>query len=121
MDVRATRAAGRDALARGAPAAASGYLWRALEEPPPAAARAALLLELGVAEASAFEPRPAADHLRQAFDAAVEPAGRRRAALLLASLHTQDGQGVEGVELVGRVLAECAGDRALTTRSRPSS
>ena len=108
-------AAGRGALAHGAPAAAIGYLRRALEEPPPAAARAGLLLDLGVAEATAYEPGPAADHLRQAFEAAVEPAGRRRAALLLASLQTQDGQGAEGVELVRRVLDECADDPTLAT------
>ena len=28
-------------------------------------------------------------------------------------MQTQDGQGAEGVELVGRVLEECAGDQAL--------
>ena len=107
--------AGREALARGAPAAATGYLRRALAEPPPDAARASLLLELGVAEASAYEPGPAADHLRQAFEAAAQPAERRGAALLLASLQTQDGQGAEGVELVRQVLEECADDRALAT------
>jgi DNA-binding CsgD family transcriptional regulator len=107
--------AGREALARGAPAAATGYLRRALAEPPPDAARASLLLELGVAEASAYEPRPAADHLREAFEAAADPSERRRGALLLASLQTQDGQGAEGVELVRRVLAECAGDPEVGT------
>ena len=107
--------AGREALARGAPAAATGYLRRALAEPPPDATRASLLFELGVAEASAYEPGPAADHLREAFEAAADPAERRRAALLLASLQTQDGQGADGVELVRRVLDESAGDRALAT------
>jgi DNA-binding CsgD family transcriptional regulator len=107
--------AGREALARGASAAATEYLRRALAEPPPDAARASLLLELGVAEASAYEPGPATDHLRQAFEAAADPAERRRAALLLASLQTQDGLGAEGVELVRRVLEECADDRALAT------
>ena len=105
--------AGRDALGRGAAVAAAGYLRRALEEPPPPTARASLLLELGAAEASAYEAAPAVDHLRQAFEAATEPAGRRRAALLLASLQTQDGQGAEGVELVRQVLEECADDQAL--------
>ena len=107
--------AAREALARGAAAAAAGYLRRALDEPPPAAARADLLLELGAAEASAYEAGPAVDHLRQAFEAATDPAARRRAALLLASLQTQDGQGAEGVELVRQVLEECADDRALAT------
>lgn len=107
--------AAREALARGAAAAAAGYLRRALDEPPPAAARASLLLELGAAEASAYEAGPAVDHLRQAFEAATEPSARRQAALLLASLQTQNGQGAEGVELVRQVLEECAGDRALAT------
>ena len=66
--------AGRDALGRGAAVAAAGYLRRALEEPPPPTARASLLLELGAAEASAYEAAPAVDHLRQAFEAATEPA-----------------------------------------------
>ena len=107
--------AAREALARGAAAAAAGYLRRALDEPPPTAERANVLLELGTAEASAYEAGPAVDHLRQAFEAAAEPAARRRAALLLASLQTQDGQGAEGVELVRQVLEECADDLALAT------
>ena len=107
--------AGRAALVRGAPAAAAGYLRRALEEPPPTPARADLLFELGAAEASAYEPALAADHLREAFEVATEPAARRRTALLLASMQTQVGEGAEGVELVRLVLEECADDQAIAT------
>ncbi|HEY8584812.1 MAG TPA: AAA family ATPase, partial [Capillimicrobium sp.] len=44
------RQAAREALARGAPDAAVAWLARALAEPPPEAARAELLFELGCAE-----------------------------------------------------------------------
>jgi DNA-binding CsgD family transcriptional regulator len=49
--VDALRAAGRGAVARGAPEAAVSYLRRALSEPPSAEARLEVLLELGRAEA----------------------------------------------------------------------
>ena len=43
-------------------------LRRALAEPPPAAERPGLLLELGIAEATAGQPA-GEDHLREALDA----------------------------------------------------
>ena len=50
--VAVLRAAAASVNARGAPDTAAGYLRRALDEPPPAGARAAILLDLGVALAS---------------------------------------------------------------------
>lgn len=57
--------ASRWALSVGAPDAAVRFLRRALEEPPPADARAEILIELGRAEAAAGEPS-AVDHLQDA-------------------------------------------------------
>src|SRR5262249_14946081 len=54
--------AAQAAMARGASDSAVAYLERALAEPPPPAARPALLLQLGVAEALRGAP-PALDHL----------------------------------------------------------
>jgi DNA-binding CsgD family transcriptional regulator len=50
--VAVLRAAAAAATGRGVPDTAAGYLRRALDEPPPAGARAAILLDLGVALAS---------------------------------------------------------------------
>jgi DNA-binding CsgD family transcriptional regulator len=81
--VQALRAAARDALARGAPEAASSYLRRALSEPPPPQARLDTLLELGHAEAMlpVAQEYPA---LREALALATDPAQRAEIALELA-------------------------------------
>jgi DNA-binding CsgD family transcriptional regulator len=50
--VAVLRAAAASVNARGAPDTAAGYLRRALDEPPPAEARPAILLDLGIALAS---------------------------------------------------------------------
>jgi len=68
--VTALRQAAEDAVARGAPDVAATYLRRALAEPPPAAARAATLHELGAIE-SMLEREESWDHLREAI--ALEP------------------------------------------------
>jgi DNA-binding CsgD family transcriptional regulator len=52
--VAALRAAAHDALARGAPETADTYLSRALAEPPPEDERAAVTVELGIAQALAW-------------------------------------------------------------------
>lgn len=95
--------AAREALARGAPEAAARYLERALEEPPAAADRPRLLLELGTATAFAFRSG-AAGHVRRGFDLATEPDERLQAALLHAHLSLQAGRGVEGLALLTEVL-----------------
>jgi DNA-binding CsgD family transcriptional regulator len=61
--------AARTAARRGAPESAAVLLRRALAEPPPAAGRAGLLLELGIAETTAGQAA-GEDHLREALDAA---------------------------------------------------
>src|SRR5436190_692033 len=60
--------AARTAARRGAPESAAVLLRRALAEPPPAAERPGLLLELGIAEATAGQPA-GEEHLREALDA----------------------------------------------------
>jgi DNA-binding SARP family transcriptional activator/DNA-binding NarL/FixJ family response regulator len=60
--------AGLEATARGATDGAAAYLRRAFEEPPAAAERARLLLDLGRVETLSRGPE-AAQHLRQAYDA----------------------------------------------------
>jgi DNA-binding CsgD family transcriptional regulator len=61
--------AARTAARRGAPESAAVLLRRALAEPPPAAERPGLLLELGVAETTAGQAA-GEDHLREALDVA---------------------------------------------------
>ncbi len=81
--VEALRAAARDALARGAPEAASSYLRRALTEPPTQDDRLEVLLELGRAEAML----PMAHEfsaLRDALELASDPGQRAELALELA-------------------------------------
>ena len=65
--------AARTAARRGAPESAAVLLRRALAEPPPAVERSGLLLELGIAEATAGEADGEA-HLREALDAAGDDA-----------------------------------------------
>src|SRR5437764_11359878 len=73
--VERLRAAARAASARAAWQSAARYLERALEEPPEAGHREAVLAELGTAEA-AVGSQLAAEHLAQA--AAASPDPRRR-------------------------------------------
>jgi DNA-binding CsgD family transcriptional regulator len=79
--VETLRSAARRALAKAAPASAVRYLERALREPPPAEARAAVLAELGQAEAVAGRAG-AVEHLESAIELAASAA--KRAELLLA-------------------------------------
>src|SRR4051812_19300668 len=71
--------AGTAAVSRGAVDNAVGYLRRALEEPPAAADRARLLLDLGEVEALVRGPE-AARHLREAYDALTDLPLKVRAA-----------------------------------------
>ncbi|GAA4248907.1 hypothetical protein GCM10022255_030820 [Dactylosporangium darangshiense] len=73
--VEILRAAARRARDRAAPEAAVASLTRALQEPPDADARPGVLLELGHAEAISDAPA-SITHLRQAYDAATDPAVR---------------------------------------------
>jgi DNA-binding CsgD family transcriptional regulator len=78
--VESLLAAGREAVARGAPAEAVRYLRRALAEPASHEERPTVVLELGRAEALAGEPG-AADRLRGAVDLIDDPPRLASAAL----------------------------------------
>jgi DNA-binding CsgD family transcriptional regulator len=75
--------AARTAARRAAPESAVAYLTRALEEPPTAERRGAILLELGTAGTNTYGPL-AIEHLREAYDLLDDPADRATAAFLLA-------------------------------------
>ena len=81
--VTALQKAAAIALEHGAPDAATGYLRRALAEPPREQERAEIALELGTAEVLAGEPAAQAT-LEFAIANAVDPAVRGRAAWTLA-------------------------------------
>ena len=83
--VAALRSAAEEANREGAPDVAAGYLRRALEEPPPPADRPQLLLDAGLAEMLAADPRTI-EHLREALEIADEPAVRATAAAALAAV-----------------------------------
>ena len=74
--------AGRRALASGALSEAAASLTRAVAEPPPAARRSALLLDLARAEHGLGSPDALA-RVRAAYDAATDEVDRAEAALAL--------------------------------------
>jgi DNA-binding CsgD family transcriptional regulator len=76
--VACLHAAGRRALAGGAPETAASYLLRALDESPPQDERADLLVDLGRAEALAGLPS-AVERLRTAVALLEQPQARARA------------------------------------------
>jgi DNA-binding CsgD family transcriptional regulator/DNA-binding transcriptional ArsR family regulator len=79
--VATLQAAARLALNRGAPETATAYLRRALEEPPAAGERGAVLLELGLALVASRRDPEAVEHLREAVGSIADPDARRAAAL----------------------------------------
>ena len=79
------------AIARGAPAEATAYLSRALAEEPDRAARFAVVLALGLAEAMQQRPECIA-HLREAYALASDPESATRAAVALGQALTFAGQ-----------------------------
>jgi DNA-binding CsgD family transcriptional regulator len=106
------RAAARDALAHGVPAAAVRYLERALREPPSRDARADVLAALGRAELGAGRSEAAA-HLEAATALMDDP--RRRAALRLElgrTLHDfgRPGEACDVFERGTAELGERSGD-----------
>lgn len=112
--VELLRRAGAEALADGAPSAASSYLRRALAEPPQPPARVQVLWELGAAEFVAREPG-AANHLEQARSLARDPSTRAQLALALVdglvfAGRSDEAKGVshEAMEELGDENAELA-------------
>jgi tetratricopeptide (TPR) repeat protein len=111
--VRVLREAARDVMRQGAPELAARHLQRAVEEPPPDADRAELLLDLGTAEEDAGLPA-AADHMREAIALMEEPADRAGAALRLATALSARLRWREAAEVARGALADLAGaDREL--------
>ena len=89
---------------QGAPESEALFLRRALAEPPPPSDRPALLLELGMAEASAgLAGWP--EHLQQAVDAAPDPAAAAEAALVLAHALSGAQRYAEAVDVLDRAAA----------------
>jgi len=89
--VEQLRAAARTAVGHGAPHSAVAHLRRALAEPPEAALRGRMLLELGFAESYAGD-REAARHLDAALDAAVDRPAQVAAALALGRMIQLSGR-----------------------------
>jgi DNA-binding CsgD family transcriptional regulator len=99
------RRAAADAGGKGATESAVAYLERALAEPPPGATRAQVLFELGLAEALTSGPA-AAEHLREAYEALVDPALRGNVARILALTLLQTGEREESAAVARRAAAE---------------
>ena len=105
--VEAARTAGK----QGSPESQAVYLRRALAEPPPPTDRAALLLDLGMAEASAgLSGWP--EHLQQAVDTAPTPEGAGVHALVLGLALSRAQRFGEAVTVL---------DRAATSFATPDS
>jgi DNA-binding CsgD family transcriptional regulator len=110
------RAAAGAAVVRGAASTAVAYLRRALAEPVDVDQRAAVLHELGGAEALIHEPA-AVEHLREARALARDPVERARYALDLANVLVFVGEWAEVLDLLV-VSAVELGDRDESLRLR---
>jgi DNA-binding CsgD family transcriptional regulator len=94
----------RAAVRNGAPESAAVFLRRALEEPPPPSEQSALLLELGMAEASAgLAGWP--EHLQRAVDTAPNPVAAARAARMLARALNRCQRYAEAVTVLDRAVS----------------
>jgi DNA-binding CsgD family transcriptional regulator len=93
----------------GAPESAAAYLRRVLAEPPPPDDQPRLLLDLGMAEASAgLDEWPA--HLRSAIDAAGDDASAASAATVLALALSRAQRFGDAVEVLDRAAARLEPD-----------
>jgi DNA-binding CsgD family transcriptional regulator len=106
--------AARTASRTGAPESAAVYLRRALAEPPAREDRPAVLLELGVAEATAGLPSWRA-HLQEAVDTTPDDAARVDAAIVLALALSRAQLPVDAVDVLCRT--ESSLDRSDVERS----
>jgi DNA-binding CsgD family transcriptional regulator len=96
---------------RGAPEAEAVFLRRALAEPPAPRDYYGLLLDLGMAEASAgLTGWP--EHLQQAVDAASDTAAAAEAALVLAHALSGAQRHAEAVEVLDRAAAMLGAPRS---------
>jgi DNA-binding CsgD family transcriptional regulator len=96
--------AARAAVRNGAPESASVLLRRVLDEPPPAGDLSVLLLELGIAEASAGLDGWA-EHLQSAVDAAPNSEAAARAARVLGRALNRAQRYEEAVEVLDRAAS----------------
>jgi len=106
--VERLREAATTALARGEPGTAARYLGRALDEPPHADDRAAVLRELGSTELLAAQPAGVA-HMTNARELTADVAERAAIALDLARALLPIGQFDAIERLLGQSIAETAG------------
>jgi DNA-binding CsgD family transcriptional regulator len=102
--------AARAARNQGAPESEAIFLRRALAEPPPGD-RSGLLLDLGMAEASAGLAGWR-EHLQQAVDAAPEPAAAAEASLVLAHALSGGQLFAEAVQVLDRAAATLGAPRS---------
>jgi DNA-binding CsgD family transcriptional regulator len=100
--------AARSATRSGAPESAAVYLRRALAEPPRPELQPDLLLELGMAEASAGLPDWPRD-LQAAVDVAPDEASGAAASMVLALALSRAQRPAEAVEVLDRALPALAG------------
>jgi DNA-binding CsgD family transcriptional regulator len=104
--VATLRAAGRAAIARGAPDAAIAYLRRALAEPPPDdQEQAQVLAELGTAETLARDPA-GVTHLEAAYEAITEVGRRGQLAIELGRALMMAGRLDDAVARFERAIDE---------------
>ena len=101
------REAAADARRRGAPDVAALCLQRVLAEPPPAAMRAGVLLELGQLEAMQA-PAAAVSHLTEALAESPDWPRRGAISLTLGEALALGGRFSEAVDLLARTAAEAA-------------
>ena len=99
------RRAAADARGRGAPEVAAQCLERALAEPPPAAARADVLYELGAAQ-TFHSPASAVEHLSEALELTDDWPRRGEIALALSEALALSGRFADAVTTVQSALAE---------------
>jgi DNA-binding CsgD family transcriptional regulator len=97
--------AARAAKQSGAPESAAAYLRRVLAEPPPAAEQSPLLLELGMAEASAALPGWRT-HLQRAVETARDPTSAAAAAMVLALALSRTQLFGDAVEVLDRAASQ---------------
>jgi DNA-binding CsgD family transcriptional regulator len=101
--VEALRDAARKALADGAPPSAVRLLRRALSEPPVPELRAAVIGELGEAEALARDPA-AVGHLEDALARTSDPRATVRLSIALGALLVWVGRPLEAHQVVARAI-----------------
>ncbi|MFD3582587.1 ATP-binding protein [Streptomyces sp. NPDC058683] len=113
--VQRLRAAAGETLRAGAPDAACRYLARALREPPPAKARAAVLYELGSASLLT-EPATTVNHLRAALaEPIAEPGLRQNIVYRLSQVLAHSDRLAEASETLAREI-QVTGDARVRLR-----